>query len=98
MGVREGDRVNHAESRRRLKVSSVGELTISIGSLFHEMESLTENAAFLRSRRKLRWRLENFRPWQVKATVDYVVGQDEVSAKPATFEKQDIKLTKPALV
>ncbi len=56
MGVREGYKENHAESRSRLKVLSVGALTISIGSLFQEMGSLTENAAFLRSRRKLRWR------------------------------------------
>ncbi len=54
MGVREGKETG--KTRSRLKVSSVGELTISIRSLFHEMGSLTENAAFLRSRRKLRWR------------------------------------------
>ncbi len=37
-------------------MSSVGDLTISIGSLFHEMGSHTENAAFLWSKRKLRRR------------------------------------------
>ncbi len=37
---------NHAKSNIRLKVSSVGELTISIGSLFNEMGSLTLKAAF----------------------------------------------------
>ncbi len=37
-------------------MSSVGELIISLGSLFHEMESLAENAAFHQSKRKLRWR------------------------------------------
>ncbi len=76
-------------------MSSVGELTIFIGSLFHEMGSLTEKAAFLQSKRKLRWRnlkvslrwrFEKFRLWQVKAIVEYVVGQDVVSAKPATNE------------
>ncbi len=50
MGVKEGNRENHAESRSHLKVSSVGELTISIGSFFHEMGSLTEKAAFLQSK------------------------------------------------
>ncbi len=49
---RGGNRENHAEPRSSLKVSSVGELTISIGSLFHEMGILTENDVFLRSRRK----------------------------------------------
>ncbi len=35
---------------------------------------------------------------KVKATVEYVVGQDEVSAKPATLERKYIQWTKPALV
>ncbi len=56
MGVKDENREIHAKSRSRLKVLSVGELTISIGSLFYEMGSLTEKAAFLRSKRKLRWR------------------------------------------
>ncbi len=30
------------------------------------------------------------RSWQVKPTVENVVGQGEVSAKPATFERKDI--------
>ncbi len=34
----------------------MGEWTISIGSLFHEMESLTEKAAFLWSKRKVQWK------------------------------------------
>ncbi len=51
MGVKEGNREIHAKSRTRLKVSSVGGLTVSIDSLFHEMASLTEKAAFLRSKR-----------------------------------------------
>ncbi len=51
-----GNRESDAESRSRLKVSSVGELTRSIGSLFDEMGRLTEKAAFLRRKRKLRWR------------------------------------------
>ncbi len=80
----------------------MGELTIFIGSLFREMGSLSEKAAFLRSKRKLvvvqlevvsskvslRWRLKILRLWQVKATVKDVVGQDEVSAKPATLERK----------
>ncbi len=45
---REGNGENYAKSRSRLKVSNVKELTFSIGSLFHEMGSLTEWAAFLR--------------------------------------------------
>ncbi len=52
----EGNGENHAKSRSRLKKSSVGELTFSIGSLFLEMGSLTAKAAFLLSKRKLRWR------------------------------------------
>ncbi len=45
-----------------------------------------------------RWRLKKFRPWQVKATVEYVVDQDEVSAKPATLERKHVQSTKPVLV
>ncbi len=30
--------------------------------------------------------------------MEYVVGQDEVSAKPATLERKDIQSTKPLLV
>ncbi len=30
--------------------------------------------------------------------MEYVLGQDEVSAKPATFERKDIQSTKPVLV
>ncbi len=56
MGVKEGNREIHAKSRSPFKVSSVGESTISIRSLFHEMGSLTGKAAFLRSKRKLWWR------------------------------------------
>ncbi len=70
-------------------MSSVGELTIFTGSLFHELESLTEKAAFLRSKRKLpvaqlevvsskvsfRSSLNEFCMRRVKATVEYVVGQ-----------------------
>ncbi len=47
------------------------------------------------SKISLRWRLEKFRLWQVKATVEYVVGQNEVSAKPATLERKAIQSTKP---
>ncbi len=79
-------------------MSSVGALTIAIGSLFHEMGSPTEKVAFLRNKRKLRWRLTKLRLRQVKATVEYVVDQDEVSAKPATLEKKDFQSTKPVLV
>ncbi len=56
MEVKEGNKENHVKSRSRLKVSSVGESTSSIGSLFHEMGSLAEKGAFLRSKRKLWWR------------------------------------------
>ncbi len=45
-----------------------------------------------------RWRLTKLRVWQVKATVEYVVGQDKVSAKPVTLEKKDIRMTEPVLV
>ncbi len=37
-------------------------------------------------------------PWQVKATVEYVVSQDEISAKPATLERKDIQSMKPVVV
>ncbi len=50
MGVKKGNRELHAKFRSHLKVASVGELTISIGSLFHEMGSLTEEAASHRSK------------------------------------------------
>ncbi len=50
------------------------------------------------SKTSLRWHLEKFRLWQVKATVEYVVGQDGVSAKPATLERKDIQSTKPVVV
>ncbi len=36
-----------------------------------------------------------FRLRQVKATVEYVVGQDEVSAKPVTLERKAIQSTMP---
>ncbi len=78
MGVKAGNREVHAKSRSRLRVSSVGELTISIGSIFHEMGSFTEKAAFLLSKRKLRWRNSKSCPrrsrlWQVKTTVECVI-------------------------
>ncbi len=41
---------------------------------------------------------QTFHLRQVKATVEYVEGQDEVSAKPAMLERKDIQSTKPALV
>ncbi len=50
------------------------------------------------SKVSLRWYLKKFRLWQVKATVENAVGQDEVSAKPATLERKDIQLRKPVLV
>ncbi len=56
MLIKEGNREHNAVSSSRLKASSVGALTISIGYLLHEMRSLTEKAIFLRSKRKLRWR------------------------------------------
>ncbi len=36
--------------------------------------------------------------WQVKATVENVVGQDEVSVEPATLERKNIQSMKPVLV
>ncbi len=39
----------------------------------------------------LRWRLKTFRSWQLKATVEGVVGQDEVSSKPATLKRKYIQ-------
>ncbi len=88
---------------------SVGALTISIGSLFHEMGSLIEKAALYRSKRKLRWRnLKSFPRMsrsagaskefclrQIRSTAEYIVGQDE---KPAAVERKDIQSTKPILV
>ncbi len=53
---REENREDHAKSSSRLKLSSVWALTSSIGSLFYEMGSLTEKAAFRWSKRKQRWR------------------------------------------
>ncbi len=41
---------------------------------------------------------EKVRLWQVKATVAYVVAQNEVSAKPATLERKDIQSKKLVLV
>ncbi len=43
---REGNRKDHAKSSSRLNVSSVGALTIAIGSFFNEMGSLTEKTLF----------------------------------------------------
>ncbi len=37
------------------------------------------------------WSLKKFHLWQVKAAVEYVVGQYEVAAKLATLERKDIK-------
>ncbi len=50
------------------------------------------------SKVSLRGRFEKFRLWQVKTTVEYIVGQYEVSAKPVTLERKEIQSTKPALV
>ncbi len=50
------------------------------------------------SKLSLRWRLEEFRLWQVKGTAEYVVGQNEVSTKQATLERKDNQSTKPLLV
>ncbi len=36
--------------------------------------------------------------WQVKATVEYVEGQDDASAKPAMLERKYIQSTKPILI
>ncbi len=47
------------------------------------------------SKVSLRWRLKKFRPWEVNATAEYVVGKDEVSTKPATPERKDIQSKKP---
>ncbi len=50
------------------------------------------------SKVSLRWCLKTFRPRQVKASVEYIVGQGEVSAKPVTLERKDIQSTKPVLI
>ncbi len=42
--------------------------------------------------------LKTFRLWQVKAIVEYVVGQDEVFAEPVTLERKDIQSMKPVPV
>ncbi len=47
------------------------------------------------SKVSLRWRLKKFRLWRVKATVEYDIGQDEVSAKSATLKRKDIQSTGP---
>ncbi len=39
-----------------------------------------------------------FHLWQIKATVEYVVGQDKISVKPAMLERKDIQSTKPVLI
>ncbi len=44
------------------------------------------------------WSLEKVRLRKVKAAVEYVVGQGEVAAKPATLERKYIQSTTPALV
>ncbi len=46
----------------------------------------------------LHWSFKKFHLRQVKATVKYVEGQDEMSVKPATLTRKDILLTKPVLV
>ncbi len=50
------------------------------------------------SRVSYRWSFEKFRLWQVMASVEYGVAQDEVSAKPATLERKDIRSTKSVLI
>ncbi len=40
----------------------------------------------------------SFRLWQIKATVEYVVGKDEVSTKTATLQRKDIQSTKLVLI
>ncbi len=50
------------------------------------------------SKVSLPWRLKTIRPWQVRATVEYVVGQDEVSAKPTTLERKEMQSMKPVRV
>ncbi len=54
--IKEGNRKDHANSSSRMKLSSVRALTVSVVSLFHEIENLTEKASLLRRRRKLQWR------------------------------------------
>ncbi len=49
------------------------------------------------SKVSLRWRLNTIRRWQVKATLGYLVGQDEVFTKLATLEGKDIESAKPVL-
>ncbi len=44
------------------------------------------------------WSLKKVRLWKVKATVEYVVGKDEVAAKPVTLERKDLQSTKPVLI
>ncbi len=109
MGVKEGNKEDHSKSSSHLKASSVRTLNIAIETLFHEMGSLTEKIAFLRSRRNLRWRNLLSCPRRSRsgdasnncalrqATVEYVVGQDVVSAKPATLERKDFQSTMPVL-
>ncbi len=42
--------------------------------------------------------LKTYHLQQVKAVMEYIVGQDEVSAMPATLKRKDIQLTKPVFI
>ncbi len=86
MGVKEGKGTGKT-MLGRLKVSSVGELTISIGSYSKESQrdgcfplkkakTAVAQIEVMSSKVSLRWRLKIFRLLQVKATVEYAVVQD----------------------
>ncbi len=62
------------------------------------MNTAVAQIVIVSSKVSLRWRLKIFRLRQVKATVEYVVSEDEISAKPATLERKDIQSEKPVLI
>ncbi len=55
------------------------------------MKTAVAQLEVVSSKVSLRWRLEKLHLWLVKAAVEYVVDEDEVSAKPATLERKDTK-------
>ncbi len=81
-----------------MKVSSVCALTMSPGRLIHGPGSIVEWAAYLRSKWELQillhWDLEYPRLKEVKAIVENIVSQDEVSPKVASLEEKKIRLNK----
>ncbi len=59
------------------------------------MKTVVARLEVMSSKVSFRWSLKTFRLRQLKATLEYVVGQDEVSMKPATLDRKHIQSTKP---